>query len=139
MPNGRIVVLSTRWNEEDLIGHVLQEAKENPNQAQWDVLSIPAILDEPASRMLGYPMDETFWPEVVDAWYEWAQRGVSASALVHAVGRFIEHRYSGRTSASTIADNCRRWWRRGLAQGLIGSTTSVLAREESAKPHTRTP
>jgi len=64
MPNGRIVVLSTRWNEEDLIGYVLQEAKENPEQAQWEILSIPAILDKPTATLLGPPCveGETFWP-----------------------------------------------------------------------------
>jgi len=69
MPNGRVVVLSTRWNEEDLIGFVLDQAKEHEDQVQWEVLSIPAILDDAGSNLLSLPKDETFWPvdeEMVD-------------------------------------------------------------------------
>ncbi len=62
MPGGRICMLSTRWNEEDLVGFVLREAEENPEQVQWELLSIPALLDDEGAKMLGYPEDTTFWP-----------------------------------------------------------------------------
>lgn len=80
MPGGRIVIMNTRWNEEDLSGYLLNKAKEGGEE--WDVLSIPAILDEKTAFMLNearlrmieqgllkeeYPMLEaggTYWPRL---------------------------------------------------------------------------
>lgn len=46
-PNGKIVVVHTRWNEVDLIGRLLAEDAD-----RWSVLNIPAVTD-----------DQVVWPE----------------------------------------------------------------------------
>jgi predicted phage terminase large subunit-like protein len=51
MPGGAIVVICTRWHEDDLAGRLLEQERE-----QWDVLSLPAIDDA----------GEALWPE----WYD---------------------------------------------------------------------
>lgn len=48
MPGARIVVIQTRWHEDDLSGWLLEEHKHEG----WDVLSLPAIVG-----------DEALWPE----------------------------------------------------------------------------
>lgn len=50
MPGGRIVLIQTRWHEDDLAGRLLEQESD-----QWEVLELPA-LDE---------NDEALWPE----WY----------------------------------------------------------------------
>jgi predicted phage terminase large subunit-like protein len=52
MKGGRIVVISTRWHEEDLIGFLLND----PDQKNegWHVLDLPAINDK----------NEALWPEM---------------------------------------------------------------------------
>ena len=62
MPNGSRIILSTRWNEDDLVGYILSESGADATQSQWTVLSIPAILDEAGSRLLGYPQGTSYWP-----------------------------------------------------------------------------
>jgi predicted phage terminase large subunit-like protein len=56
MPGGAIIVIQTRWHEDDLAGWLLREhASEN-----WDVLSLPAIAEHDESfRKEG----EALWPE----------------------------------------------------------------------------
>lgn len=62
MPGGRVVVLQTRWHEEDLAGFLLEDIKTNPLQEKWTTLSIPALLDNAGSKLLGYMPGTTFWP-----------------------------------------------------------------------------
>lgn len=53
MPGGAVVVINTRWHDDDLSGKLLEEQEKGGDQ--WDVLSLPAIsLD-----------NEPLWPE----WY----------------------------------------------------------------------
>jgi phage terminase large subunit-like protein len=40
-----IVIMSTRWHDEDLIGKLLELEKTNPNADQWTLISFPALLD----------------------------------------------------------------------------------------------
>ena len=52
MPGGRVIVIQTRWHEDDLSGWLLQEhAHEN-----WEVLNLPAIS----------PDGKALWPEQYD-------------------------------------------------------------------------
>lgn len=49
MPGGRIVIIQTRWHEDDLAGWLLEEH----NHEDWTVLNLPAINDA----------GEALWPE----------------------------------------------------------------------------
>lgn len=55
-PNGAIVLIMTRWHEDDLAGRLL---KEEGNQ--WDVLKLPAIAEE--HDLLDRKIGEPLWPE----------------------------------------------------------------------------
>ena len=50
MPNGAVVLIQTRWHEDDLAGRLLEAEGD-----QWEVLDLPAISKQ----------DEALWPE----WY----------------------------------------------------------------------
>lgn len=56
-PGGAVVVIATRWHEDDLVGRLLAAE----DGAQWDLLSLPAIAlaDDPIGRDVGAPL----WPE----------------------------------------------------------------------------
>lgn len=47
-----IVIISTRWAVDDLPGRLLAQAVVAPNADKWEVLSIPAILDNKAAELL---------------------------------------------------------------------------------------
>jgi predicted phage terminase large subunit-like protein len=53
MPGGAIIVINTRWHDDDLSGRLLEEQKTGGDK--WEVLSLPAI----------NPEGEPLWPE----WY----------------------------------------------------------------------
>ncbi|MFF9787188.1 terminase large subunit domain-containing protein [Streptomyces nigrescens] len=56
-PNGSIVVIQTRWSENDLAGRILQTGAEG-----WTVLDLPALAltdTDPLGRKIGEPL----WPE----------------------------------------------------------------------------
>lgn len=40
-----IVVMSTRWHDDDLIGRLLEKEKTNQHADKWTLISLPAILD----------------------------------------------------------------------------------------------
>jgi predicted phage terminase large subunit-like protein len=58
-PGGRIVLIQTRWHEDDLAGRILAEMEAGGDQ--WDVISLSAIAeeDDPLGRFFGEPL----WPE----------------------------------------------------------------------------
>lgn len=52
-PDGRILIVTTRWHQEDLAGWLLENAENDQRAEQWRVLSIPALSEA----------DESYWPE----------------------------------------------------------------------------
>ena len=65
MPNGSIVIINTRYHHDDLCGWLLkqQEIMDMETTNPWDVISIPAWLDEPAAELLNLPVGSSYFPE----------------------------------------------------------------------------
>lgn len=61
-PGGRIVLIQTRWHEDDLAGRLLAEMEAGGDQ--WEVISLPALAEanDPLGRAIGAPL----WPEWED-------------------------------------------------------------------------
>ncbi|WP_439684855.1 Terminase large subunit gp17-like C-terminal domain-containing protein [Cupriavidus oxalaticus] len=55
MPGGAIILILTRWHEDDLAGRLLERGA----PGEWKVVELPAIRDE------GKPTERALWPE----WY----------------------------------------------------------------------
>jgi predicted phage terminase large subunit-like protein len=60
-PGGAIILIMTRWNEDDLAGRLLKQAKEDPEADQWEVISLPGLAEE--DDTLGRQPGEALWPE----------------------------------------------------------------------------
>ena len=58
-PDGRIILIQTRWHEDDLAGRLLLDMQKGGDV--WDVLSLPAVagVDDP----LGRAADELLWDD----------------------------------------------------------------------------
>jgi predicted phage terminase large subunit-like protein len=54
-PNGRIVLIMTRWHEDDLAGRLMR------GETAWEVLRLPALAE--ANDPLGRALGEALWPE----------------------------------------------------------------------------
>ena len=61
MPGGAIVVIQTRWHEDDLSGWLLKDHQHEG----WEVLNLPALCEKPDE--LGRVEGEPLWPEAYPA------------------------------------------------------------------------
>lgn len=65
-PDGRIIVVMTRWHEDDLVGRLLKKEKEEIEAGthvgeRWTVINFPALAEE--NDYLGRQPGESLWPE----------------------------------------------------------------------------
>lgn len=60
MPGGAIVVVLTRWHQDDLAGRLLDDMDAGHGE-QWDVVSLPAVADS-QNDALGREIGEALWP-----------------------------------------------------------------------------
>lgn len=58
-PNGRIVLIQTRWHEDDLAGRLLEDMANGGDK--WEVISLPALAE--ANDPLGRKPGEPLWPD----------------------------------------------------------------------------
>lgn len=57
MPGGAIIIIMTRWSKLDLTGRLLDYQTNNPDSDQWEVVELPAILNEDTDK------EKSLWPE----------------------------------------------------------------------------
>lgn len=62
--DARILVTVTRWHEDDLVGRLLNLAREEPEADQWAVVSLPMVCEGAGSGMITdpRPLGEPLWP-----------------------------------------------------------------------------
>jgi predicted phage terminase large subunit-like protein len=57
MPGGAIIVVMTRWSKLDLTGQLIDHMTRNPDADQWEVVELPAIINE------GTEDEKPLWPD----------------------------------------------------------------------------
>lgn len=58
MPGGRVLIIMTRWHEDDIVGRIFDTEYMDPEEAkQWYVLKLPAIHDGKALWPERYPIE----------------------------------------------------------------------------------
>jgi len=97
-PSGAVVVVGTRWSEDDLIGHLLREhAAEG-----WELVNLPAIAE--ANDPLGRAEGEALWPERYDReTLDGIRRQLGSAAFTTL--------YTGHPAAASGALFKREWMR----------------------------
>ena len=65
MPGGSIVIINTRYHHDDLCGWLLkqEEVMDMDSTYPWEVVKIPAWVDEEASELLDLPVGSSYFPE----------------------------------------------------------------------------
>ncbi len=64
--SANVIIMHTRWHEDDLAGALLAKAKKDPLATQWEVINFPALVEvdselhEDDPRLTG----EALWPDV---------------------------------------------------------------------------
>jgi len=59
--DGAIIIISTRWHNDDLIGRIVKESKEHEDSEDWEIINLPAIAED--NDVLGRSEGEPLWPE----------------------------------------------------------------------------
>ncbi len=103
--DGKILIILTRWHEDDLAGRLLELAKSDPDADQWVVLNLPAIYEAKEA----HPQDprregEALWPEKYSAERLKKLRASVGSRVFNAL-------YQQRPSATEGATIKRNWLR----------------------------
>jgi hypothetical protein len=66
MPGAAIILLMTRWHEDDLVGRLLAAAAKGEGE-QWEVLNLPAFAeDDGTTDPLGRKPGDLLWPNIAD-------------------------------------------------------------------------
>lgn len=63
LPDSKVILVNTRWHVMDLSGSLLDKAARNARADQWEVISIPAILDKASAEFLCLPEGGSYWPQ----------------------------------------------------------------------------
>lgn len=96
-PDAAIIIILTRWHEDDLAGRILKEEKD-----KWTVINIPceAEKDDPLGRDVGEPL----WPEhgFNKTWMADTKKGVGSRAWFAL--------YQQRPSPQEGGIFKRKWW-----------------------------
>lgn len=69
MPGGAIVLVMTRWHDDDLAGRLIKQMKSGDGD-QWDILSLPGLVEteeQEKSDALGRKIGDALWPEWFDS------------------------------------------------------------------------
>jgi len=101
-PGGAIVLVMTRWHEDDLAGRLLKHASEDEEGSKWEIISIPAEAEE--DDALGRSIGEWLWPERYPE-KEYRQLRVDAGS------RGWTALYQQRPSPDEGGLIKRNWWR----------------------------
>lgn len=106
-PDGRIIVVMTRWHEDDLVGRLLKkeqdELKEGSHKGErWTVINFPAIAEQ--DDYLGRSEGEPLWPE------QGFDRERMEQIKIDVGSRVFNALYQQRPSAAEGNLLKREWW-----------------------------
>jgi predicted phage terminase large subunit-like protein len=93
-PGGAIILVMTRWGENDLTARLLKQAARDPKADQWEVIELPAILDSGAA----------LWPEY---WKIEELEKIKASIPLTQWNA----QYMQKPTSDTAAIIKREWWK----------------------------
>ncbi len=136
-PNASVIVLATRWAQDDLIGRILEEWSE----MNWIIINLPAIAREndPLGRKVGEPL----WPERYNLkalmeikmalgsywWSAMYQQDPMASMSDAALGECIKIIDSSELPHPSKLKKVRAWDLASTEGGGDYTTGPLLARE----------
>lgn len=130
-PGAIVIVIMTRWHEDDLVGRLLNE--EHGKVLDWDVVNLPLECDEKHIKEEGNPLNreigEPLWPEAYGKEFIDERRGQPQS---------FNSLYQGRPTAQEGNMLKRDWWQYydvlpEIAEMIISVDASFKDKKDSAK------
>lgn len=100
---GAVILIMTRWSDDDLAGRLLKAMQDNGDADQWETVHLPALAE--SDDILGREIDEALWPEK----YSTAELRRIA---VNVGSRDFAALYQQRPSPAGGSIFQREWWKR---------------------------
>lgn len=106
-PHATVVIFSVRWHEDDLIGRILKQKKEEGDRFPFDLkyVNLPAIAEE--ADPLGREPGEALWPWWADEEQLEFTKGAVGS---HVWSALFQGHPSARGGTLFLRDNFRYWY-----------------------------
>ncbi|MET3689878.1 putative phage terminase large subunit-like protein [Priestia megaterium] len=102
--DARVLIILTRWHEDDLAGRLLKQAEEDPEAEQWTVINYPAIAEQPIDETDPREIGEPLWPSKYSL--------EALTKIKKAVGTYEwSALYQQRPSPSEGNILNRKWWK----------------------------
>ena len=120
-PAGSIVIIMTRWAENDLTGKLLRQQGRDPLADKWEVVEFPALM----------PDDEPLWPEF------WAKEDLLSVKGSLSVGKW-EAQWQQNPTSEVSAILKRNWWQKWESkelpplQYIMQSYDTAYSKQEAA-------
>ena len=114
VPDGKEIMIMTRWSRQDPIGRILERLENGEEPKRVKILRLPMLCDDPINDPMGREMSEPLWPE----WFSNAQiadninHPVRWPALyqqvpVDASGTWVDEQYFQFVEPKEVPDNCK--------------------------------
>lgn len=101
--DARVLIILTRWHEDDLAGRLLKQAEEDPEAEQWTIINYPAIAEDPIDKTDPREPGEPLWPNKYSL--------KALTKIKKAVGTYEwSALYQQRPSPSEGNILNRKWW-----------------------------
>lgn len=92
-PGGRILIVMTRWGDNDLVGNLLRAQAKQEGTDQWEVVNFPAIL----------PSGNPCWPEM------WSKEELLATKASIPLAKW-NSQYQQDPTSDAVSIIKREWW-----------------------------
>jgi predicted phage terminase large subunit-like protein len=134
-PGGAVILIQTRWHEDDLAGRILADA----GQGEWQIVKLPALAEEndPLGRNPGealnparYPVDELLKTRAVMG--SWAFAALYQQAPMPAEGGLFQRQWFSHflEAIPAAVDGRVRYWDKAASDGSGDYTVGVrMARQ----------
>lgn len=117
--DGRILLIQTRWHEDDLAGRLLTQAKSDPDADQWRVVDFSAIREGDGLQRAGGHSNGDDPREIGDALWPEKYSLERLAAIRSSVGsRVWASLYQQRPAPVEGAIIKRQWWRFWVPKGV---------------------
>ena len=93
-PNGAIILVQTRWHDDDLASRILRHAQDNDEVQDWTVLKMPALCEETGRDPINRVEGAALWPK----WY-------NRDALLEIKATIGEREFSAQYQQSPTIDS----------------------------------
>ena len=135
-PENAVVIVHTRWHEDDLSGHLLELEKTSSEPEHWHVIELPGIAEPPEQRPT--------YAKTVRVLRDWRQPGEPLggrytiqryrSVLANAGDREFETQIQQRPSAAAGTILKRHWWKRLTEDQMpLGFDRTIISADCSFK------